>query len=239
MLPTLEAPELVFGLCSPIGTDNVQVVDLIKKELLTFYYKPHRFKVTDLMKAIKLKNYDLVETPIEKRYDAYIRYANRLREVSENPNVLAMLCCAAIRGHRRKTAKTADKYLPSTAYIFDQFKRREEVEALRQVYGKLFISVSIYSDRETRLQRLSQKISADHSGARVTAEELNAASALITRDENEEGVAHGQRLRDAFPLADLFINIDDFGSAQKVISRFFQSLFGSNRISPTRDEYGT
>ena len=148
------------------------------------------------------------------RYDSYIKYANELRRLIGTPSALAMMSVAAVRAHRRKNTGHANKYVPSNAYIFDQFKRREEIEALRQVYGRLFISISIYSDRKRRNLKLAEKISLGHSDARTTKEHEHVASDLIIRDENEDGVQSGQRLRDAFPLADLFINIDNIESAK-------------------------
>ena len=37
-----------------------------------------------------------------------------------------------------------------TAYIVRQFKREEEITLLRQVYGRKFIQVSVYLDKEER-----------------------------------------------------------------------------------------
>ena len=54
MLPSLEYPELVFGLCSPLGTDNTKVTDLLKEQLSKYGYNSEVFKVTTLMKSIVL-----------------------------------------------------------------------------------------------------------------------------------------------------------------------------------------
>lgn len=238
MLPNLEAPEIVFGLCSPIGTNNKKVSGLISTILMKYSYKSSYFKVTDIMKDVAIKGMSLDEKPVEKRYDTHIKYANKLRDLIGFPSALAMMCCAAVRAHRRKERAKPNSYLPSNAYIFDQFKRKEEIEALRQVYGRLFILVSIYSDKEIRIQHLSERIAEDHAVSRPTGEHENLAKELVQRDEDEEGVPNGQRFRDAFPLADLFINIDDPEGAEKAIERFLQAFFGSNKISPTHDEYG-
>ena len=52
------------------------------------------------------------------------------------------------------------------------------------------------------------------------------------------GMPHGQGLEDAFPTADLFVDLDDQASAELLIRRFLDAFFGSNAISPTHDEYG-
>jgi cytidine deaminase len=238
MLPALDTPEIIFGLCSPIGTDNRKVSEIITRVLRNFDYTTRIFKVTELMESMKIQGMDLHKEPTEIRYDNYIKYANRLRELSKSNAVLAMLCCAAIRNHRREKIETPTGYLPENAYIFDQFKRPEEIQVLRQVYGKLFVLISIYSDKDQRTQRLAKRIAHDRSATKVTDTDDNAAKALVQRDEDEEGQAAGQRMRDAFPLADLFINIDDEREAEKLLERFLKCLFGANDISPTRDEYG-
>lgn len=241
MLPALQHPELLFGICSPVGTDNDRVVRMIRDELKRYMYNCEYFKVTTLMKTIKLKDIPLTDHGIIERYDSYIRYANKVREIFELPYVLAMLCCGAISNFRRKKPNDQDdqkEYIPRQAYVFDQFKRKEEVELLRQVYGRLFILISIYSEKGARIERLINRVSADKGAARPTKAHKTAAQDLVERDEAEEGVPTGQRLQEAFPTADLFIDIDDPASAQRTIVRFFEALFGSNAISPTKEEYG-
>ncbi|MGX1308681.1 deoxycytidylate deaminase [Amorphus suaedae] len=238
MLKTLEAPELVFGLCSPIGTDNPIVADLLKNTLMGFGYRTEYFKVTQLMQAVEIPTLKLVEKPLDKRYDSYIKYANELRRLFDEPSVLSMMCCAAVRSFRRSAKQSADSYLPRHAYIFDQFKRTEEIVALRQVYGRLFVLISIYSEKDKRIRQLTERISSDNAISRPGTEHEQAAHDLLKRDEDEEGIPSGQRLRDAFPLADLFINIDDIEGAKRNLHRFLSALFGSNEVSPTRDEYG-
>jgi deoxycytidylate deaminase len=238
MLPSLNSPEIVIGFCSPIGTNNASIVDVIKEELRRLGYKVHAFKVTTLMKSAIIPEMSLVEQPLEARYRSYIDYANKLRSLFQHAGTLGMMCCAAIRAFRRKETGTADSYIQNNCYIFDQFKRVEEIEVLRQTYGRLFVLVSIYSSPETRKNRLSDGIASHHSSSRPTLDHENDASQLMRRDENEDEDENGQRIRDVFPMADLFVNADDMASAKLHVQRFFDAFFGSNKISPTGDEYG-
>ena len=58
-------------------------------------------------------------------------------------------------------------------------------------------------------------------------------------DENETGVDHGQRVSAIFHDADVIINVDtNEKSVSEQIQRFCDLLFGSNKISPTKVEYG-
>lgn len=238
MLPIVESPELVFGLCSPIGTDNVKVKRLIENELHKYRYHVEYFKITKLMQRLKPNDVDLTQNPFEDRYDTHIKYANKLRETYKDPGVLGRICCGAIRNYRKNTKGKVGALVERTAYLFDQFKRKEEIEILRQVYGDLFVLVSIYSGDNRRKENLVARIIDSHNVSRATTEFNNKADELIARDESEDSISHGQRMREAFPLADLFIDIDDEDAAEKVISRFLRAFFGAYTISPKPDEYG-
>lgn len=236
MLPTLDAPEMMFGICAPIGTPVDRFLELLRVALARFDYSLERIKVTRLMQSVVLKDQRLVETPIEERYDTYIQYANKVRQITELNDALAILCCSAVRAHRR--ARDAKTYIKHQAYVFDQFKRDDEIRTLRQIYGASFILVSLYSDPEARLNYLVDRIASDHAASRPGSDHHSLAAALIRRDQEEEDVPHGQRLRDAFPLADLFLNMDDQTDTKIQLDRFLDLLFGSNKIGPTRHEYG-
>lgn len=79
MLPSLPNPELFFGLCSPIGTDNPKVVKFLGECLQRYSYEAEYFKVTELMKSIQIKDLTLKDHPIEARYDSYIKAASDFR----------------------------------------------------------------------------------------------------------------------------------------------------------------
>lgn len=242
MLDPLKSPEIIFGICSPIGVDNRRIVDAIKSCLKYYNYDTHILKITELMKTIDIDGYDLRDRPIEAKYDSYIKYANKIREIFVFPGVLSALACAAIRDRRReinkKIGKDTESYLELTAYIIDQLKRPEEVKLLRQVYGRLFILISAYSDEDVRVEVISNKIASDHGDGRPSNSDISAARVLVSRDQDESEVSSGQRLRDAFALADVFVDVDDASQAEHLIGRFLKGFFGSNSISPTRDEYG-
>ncbi|TXN73916.1 hypothetical protein [Methylobacterium sp. WL8] len=187
------------------------------------------------MKSVKIKDMVLKDTPIEDRYTTHIEYANKFREITGQNGALAMLCCSAISAYRQKKGKN---HLEGQAYIFDQFKRGEEIKILRQTYQKAFVLISLYSGKENRIKYLSHRISADHIESRPSVDHEGDAKKLVRRDEDEQGQSHGQRLADAFALADLFINLDNEREAEETLNRFLLAFFGSNKISPSKDEYG-
>src|SRR5438093_13770043 len=66
----------------------------------------------------------------------------------------------------------------------------------------------------------------------------------MLRDEkgqDEKGVDNsqfGQNVRDAFPMADVFVNASDPSSLRDAINRVVDLIFGYPYYSPTRDENG-
>jgi deoxycytidylate deaminase len=104
------------------------------------------------------------------------------------------------------------------------------------VYGKGFFLISVYSPREVRVSVLSEKISKSQFGkghnARAKAEQI------VERDELEENVDLGQDVKDAFPMADLFVDSRNKSALDTQITRFLQLLFGNIYLTPTRDEHG-
>lgn len=125
-----------------------------------------------------------------------------------------------------------------TCYIIDQFKRPEEVDLFRNVYGKLFFQVSVFSKRNVRVDNLARAFAEDASKVNYN-EFRNIAEGLVIDDENQIGVKEGQRVSKAFHEADFIINQDYRQFSQKSqIDRFVELIFSSNKISPSKIEYG-
>jgi deoxycytidylate deaminase len=140
--------------------------------------------------------------------------------------------------NRKKDNLTENREYEKTVYILHQFKRKEEIDLLRAVYGSLFFQLSIYSRRGSRVDYLSRKFANSQNSAAAN-QFRQHAEAIIERDENEVGVDNGQRVGKIFHDADLIVSLDDIKNPpDNQINRFCELLFGSNLISPTRFEYG-
>lgn len=96
--------------------------------------------------------------------------------------------------------------------------------------------ISVYSPRDVRVTELSERISKSQFGSGNSSR--SKAEELVQRDEQEENISLGQDVKDAFPLADLFIDGRNRSSIDKQVSRFLQLLFGNTFLTPTRDEHG-
>lgn len=236
-LPFADHPELIFGLVGPIGVDLEFVTDALKEALAEVEYQSQTFRVTDLMREIKI-GLPLDATGYVESFKQRIAFANRACERLGRHDALAILAISAIREYRLETAGDAEQPLPKQAYIIRQFKRPEEIKLLRSLYGKQFIQISAYAPQDYRIRRITVKEAHSRRGLISNVEAENAANLLVKQDEIESDVGYGQNVRGAFPAADLFVESPDKTTCKSTILRFIRALFGDNEASPTHDEYG-
>lgn len=236
-LPYSKHPELVIGLVGPVGVDLEYVTTVLSDALRQVGYETNNFRITELMSEVEtglpLGAVEYIES-IKQR----IAYANKVRELLDRNDALAVLAVSAIREFRLQVCGDPEKPLPKRAYVLRQFKRPEEIKLLRSVYGRQFIQVSVHAPQDYRIRRITVKESHSRGGLITAVEAENAAHALVKQDEMESDDGHGQNVRDAFPLADVFIEAPNKASCKSTIERFVFALFGDNSVSPSHDEYG-
>ena len=229
----IEYPELVLATAGPIGVDMDLISLTLTDCLKQVGYTSQLIKISAEMKRVP------VSTAIDSTnvFDEKINYANALRARFDRPDLLASIAIEAVRSRRR--TKTGDHRKPAArfAYIVSQLKRPEEVDLLRKVYGRQFILVSAYASEVDRCHRLTHKLRTQVSTDITEAALHFETYRLMERDASEDD-KYGQRLRDAFHLADVFIDGLNLKKMQATLERFVEALFGRNDISPTKDEYG-
>lgn len=242
-------PELIFGLVAPIGVDLTLVETKLRHALVAVGYEPSPIRITELMKQIP------VEVAIEdtndpfRHYASRIEYANSVREKCGSDGALAALAIHRIRkirhDHHISRGETddpdkplSDRALSKRAYVIRQFKRKEEIDLMRQVYGRKFIQISAHANVEERIVSLARKAGVENPSLSPDACR-EFAKKLVDRDLHESAVERGQRVGDIFHLGDVFVDAENESSIEKTVRRFVEAFFGKNSISPTRDEYGT
>ena len=157
VIPRLNHPELIFGFVAPIGVDLRGAIDNLSSKLTSLGYNCIELKVTDIF--MKLSEHipadePLASTPEANRYKSYIKYGNKLRATFNDDAALAVLTIARIAKRRAATfSQTADpaELYTKNAFILHQFKRKEEIDLLRSLYGSLFFQISVYSRRGARV----------------------------------------------------------------------------------------
>lgn len=230
--------ELIVGLVGRLGADMPTVIKRVQDTLHSLHYKHHHIKLTDFVKDPKF-GFELVEAPVEKRYETYISACNDVRSLTDRDDFFVSYAVERIRAVRREKNKDGNAALPlrRAAYIIDQIKRPEEVAALRSIYGQQFILISCHSPSDFIKQTLAQKIADGHSDSPKSDKWQAAAMELVARDGDESSVPHGQRVSDVFPLADVVVDTSDGDKLEKLLKRFFFALFGNFVISPTKGEF--
>lgn len=224
-------PDLVFGLVGPIGVSLDPVIAVLKSKLRTLDYGSSVIRLSECIEEFFGSNHK--KEPEHKRIKALMDEGTKLRVEGERGDAVALLAIAAIANARATDKKKKSAH---RAFILRSLKHPHEVETLRTVYGKGFFLISVYSPRDVRVAALSERITKSQFGngsnARAKAEKL------VERDEVEENTSLGQDVKDAFPMADLFIDGRDRASLDSQVSRFLELLFGNVFLTPTRDEHG-
>lgn len=243
-----KGPELIIGLVSPVGTDLDIVSQALEKVLESFHYDIKPIRLSGLIHQVN-KYADLADRTFENEGDrikAYIEAGTNLREITGHGDLLALLSISEIRSIRESVNKDnaaipdsdmADTPIPRTAFLLLSLKHPEEIDTSRAVYGKACLIISAYSTRDDRVEALAGKIAKSthqfsDSPHRAMAEEL------ICLDEDEVGKPLGQSVSEAFPLADLFVDVREEQDVEKQIARFMEIFFGNTFHTPTRDEFG-
>jgi len=232
----IDRPELFFCLVGPVGVDLEGVYSVVSQQLELYGYKPKLINITDVIPVI-VPGGAVKYGSLYERYNDLITKSNSLREAFGNA-IMADLALFLIRGARSEFTRSPDKAAEGVAYIVRQLKRTEEIQRFREVYGKQVFQISAYADPELRKVRLAKKMR-DHDTSETRVDHFEPkALELLNRDQYEDALPYGQRVRDVFPLGDVFIDATSNETIASTMQRFMKIVFGYNFHSPTRDEYG-
>lgn len=228
-LKDLNSPELVFGMCGPIGSPIHEVADKIKKALEDDYnYDVKIIKLSSFIKnLIKQEERAQLVNISEKSSNKFrdkkelIAAGNKLREDYHN-SVLVDLAIHHIALSRPENNETKPR---RKCYIIDSVKNYEELKQLRSTYSEIFYFIGCFSPLDKRITRLARD---------MTQSELHQ---LIDQDSGEE-LDYGQTVRSIFPESDYFIRIDATTDTmiKAKVKRLLHVLFHTKLVTPTKDE---
>jgi cytidine deaminase len=222
------SPELVVALVGAVGTDLDAVQIQIAVSLSRFGYSNCQFvRVSELFAAVAQPPPKAEDERIRAGMDAGTELREKLKR-GDAAMGLAVQKITSLRG--------GETPLENTVYVIRSLKNPDEVLRLRRTYRHHFICVGVYTPRQMRVTRLAEQIA--HSHGQRTDEHRATAETLVRRDEKELGKQFGQNVREAFPLADFFVNASDSTRLAKGIDRLWDIFFGKPSLSPTRDEFG-
>ncbi len=237
-MDSVKAPELFFALVAPVGTDLELAKSVLAEELRTVRYEPIEVRLSHMLRDVadfrkRLDNAD--KSPEDKRIAAYMDCGDELRRRAQNGAIVAYLAMVYVRLYREEHPIPAD--FRGRAYIFNSLKHPDEVNDLRKVYGGALIVLSIYSPRAQRIVRLQERITKSRRGLGGKGDS-QAAADLVDRDASGGSNEHGQRVAEAFPMADVFVRDAAREELQPEMKRLIEILFQHPYRTPNKDEFG-
>lgn len=230
-------PEIIIGLAGPVGVDMDSIFSIIESTISLYSYKSNTIRLTDEIN--KFFTYPVLppKSDLCSEINYKIEKSNSFRSKFKNPAAMASLGVFAISEMRGNISGSKDKPAFENAFLIRQIKLPQEVELFRSVYGSHFVLISAYASEEDRKKRLVEKARPQLPTNTNRNNIEQSVRELISRDENENENKLGQNMRDAFHMADLIVHGIDKAKMQKSIKRFFDALFGSNKITLNKEEF--
>lgn len=238
-----DSPELVIGLVGSIGVDLDSVIKNIKESLSNVGYSSEEIRLTGYMTSISTGLTLRADSYVNK-YNDLIAYADAVRKKCNSNSALAGIGIVKIQSIRDRISgrdpRSDAPVIPAYkhAFIIRQFKRREEVELMRETYGRKFVLISVYLSEPERVEEIAHKIEQFDTTPRTRDERLELARSLVRKDKHERDDEFGQRVEEVFHLGDVFVPGKGEQKIEYTVSRFINAFFGSNKITPNKYEYG-
>lgn len=225
--------DLVFAVIGHAGAGATHVAIALLEGLKSRGQRAHTIKMSKLIEkaAQKIDGAKWVDTSSSERLvraSALQKAGNWLRE-KKGPAFTAGLAVREMHEVRTRRDPTDLRI----AFVIDCLKNKQEVEALRQVYGRSFYLLSVICDPDTRERRLRMKYRQGYAD-------------FAHCDEGEDN-DFGQQVRKTIQLGDFFVNntndetkrtSDEEDAMNRALSRFLQLVFGTEVVRPTSDERG-
>jgi deoxycytidylate deaminase len=233
--------ELIIGMIGYAGAGSSTAASKLEASLVEAGYEVQVIKLSTLIQQY----YSAEKFPVINR-DANegiekLKRAKKLQDLGDTlrqnfgPYAVASLAIKEVVSKRKGSVPGAEK----KAFLLDSLKHAGEVELLRKVYDTSFRLVAVHCDRSRREQRL---IGARTSGAKYRGADEAEVREYIDRDEGDQLKDSGQQVREAFYLADYFLDnnapTNDGLRVVADIERFTSLILGTNLVKPTFAEEG-
>lgn len=222
--------ELVIALVGPVGS-GVSTAAKYLHEILSNHFRYDVAPIMKLSSFIRREARRVGLGDVPKALGPYINHmqdaGNKLRE-KFGGNYLAEKAVERIAAYRREKKGYAENgtMLPGRrAYVIDSIKNLEELELLRQIYGRTLLLVGVFAPDQIRQTRLIND-GADETDVRT----------VLDRDSGEVAT-FGQNTRKIFVQSDFFIcNDKKADELERRLLRYLEIVFDTNIHTPTRHE---
>jgi deoxycytidylate deaminase len=231
-----QAPELFLGLAGAIGTDLDLVTNKLSAVLTRLGYESRTIHLAALLSELPDVAPKLIPTPYDKYIHSHMNEGDSLRKKTARNDALALLGVANIQKQRQESGGSFGAHVVPRAYILRSLKHPDEAQTLREIYGDSFYLIAAYAPHDLRRDHLAERIARSNSDSSPN-KYLAEAERLISRDLEEADLPHGQKMRDTYHRADVFVDTTEFETLTKSVERFVELIFGNTLHTPTRDEY--
>ncbi len=231
--------ELVIGVVGYAGAGCSRASERLQLLLHETGYTAITIKLSSLIADT------VVNTPIPAIEDGVKKGITRLERAMTLQDVgdavrkkygngtVAALAVRKIKAERGAKAPGEKKI----AFIVDSIKHAAEVELLREVYDTSFRLIAIHCDRTQREQRLA---GGNLSEAKYRGADSAKVHRYMDRDERDLTHEYGQQVRDAFYLADFFLDNNtasqNGANLTADLQRFVDLVLGARLVRPTSAE---
>ncbi len=230
--------ELVIGLVGYAGAGTSTAGERISTLLEAAGYRVYTIKFSNLIEELdKILPLQIIKGLQEGRlkFQRAQGFQDRGDDVRRKHGKYALSALAIKR--IKELRGDAEAGSQKIAFVLDSIKHPDEVDLLRTVYHSSFRLTAVHCDREKRFSRLfgDEKSSAKYRGV-----DQSSVSAFMDRDAKDQGNDCGQRVRDAFHLAEFFLDNSALGAGgagmNADIDRFLDLILGNGLIRPTAGE---
>jgi deoxycytidylate deaminase len=216
---TYDDAELVFGIVAAVGTDTAPSQKALQDHLDKFGYSLSPIRLSDLLDHLQ-HGVTLKAKPEYDRISTRMDAGNKVRQQAKRGDLLGLHAVSQI--NKARPGSDHDEPIARRAHLLLTLKHPDEVRALRRIYGPGFFLIGAYSSEAQRLRYLTKDKNIPDAKAKE----------LIERDQ-DEGQPFGQRTRDTFYLADVFVRAGE----KEDVWRFVDLVFGYPFATPRRDEH--
>lgn len=195
--------EFIFAVVGHIGAGVSTIAKALKTELAKQTFQVELLKSKDVItKWAKAQRKDVPEPTKRITYITALQdLGDEMRRADQAAVANALIrTIRTVRAEKQNVQITKNEPIEPDgkprAYILDSIRHPMEVQLLRQVYQHAFTLVGVVCNEDRRIERLTAKL---EDGGR------EKAIALMRRDADAPE-KYGQRVADAFHLADYFID---------------------------------
>lgn len=218
--------DLIVGFVGAIGTPWEQVIRSFEESFKRFDYTVELIHLASLLDDLGPPIFQgLPERDSAEYYDRRMNAGDELRSSAKNAAAMAALAVRQIvRLRKSRTSKAP------VAYLLRSVKHPSEIDLLRYVYGSAFFAVGVVCSAQERREVLSDALSLfeDHK---------SRVEELVARDQADgSNREYGQKVRDAYELADAYVPGNRGINVSLDINRFVDTIFGAPFVTPTPGE---